>query len=165
MVTEMSSRIRSSLADAAAPLVVLDGDVQGVKHDTVAIDHHRGAEAMVRYLLESFGPTTACVFLGGHETNLDTIDRLNAYKQGACRGGSPDRGPRTSRTSTIGTKRRSTFATERVLRLGRAVRNDRVRRQRRDGRGRRRRGDRRHPGACRVTISRWSDLTTRGSPN
>lgn len=80
MVTEMSSKIRSSLAGAAAPLVVLDGDVQGVKHDTVAIDHHNGAEAMVRHLIDN-RPQDRLIFIGGHETNLDTIDRLNAYRK------------------------------------------------------------------------------------
>lgn len=80
MVTEMSSRIRKSLANASMPLVVLDGDIQGTKHDTVAIDHHRGAEALVRHLL-ALRPDGRIVFLGGHETNLDTIDRLNAYRK------------------------------------------------------------------------------------
>ena len=80
MVTEMSSRIRSSLAGAEMPLVVLDGDVQGVEHDTVAIDHHKGAEAMVRHLIES-NADDRVLFIGGHETNLDTIDRLNAYRK------------------------------------------------------------------------------------
>lgn len=80
MVTEMSSRIRSSLADASMPLVVLDGDIEGAKHDTVAIDHLRGAEALVRHLLAA-RPGGRIVFLGGHETNLDTIDRLSAYRK------------------------------------------------------------------------------------
>lgn len=80
MVTEMSSKIRKSLAAADMPLVVLDGDVQGAKHDTVAIDHHRGAEALVRHLLAAH-PGSRIVFIGGLETNLDTIDRLNAYRK------------------------------------------------------------------------------------
>ncbi|MEO0530468.1 MAG: LacI family DNA-binding transcriptional regulator [Planctomycetota bacterium] len=80
MVTEMSSRIRKSLANASIPLVVLDGDIQGAMHDTVAIDHHRGAEALVRHLLSTH-PDGRIVFLGGHDTNLDTIDRLNAYRK------------------------------------------------------------------------------------
>ncbi|WP_231934396.1 LacI family DNA-binding transcriptional regulator [Botrimarina colliarenosi] len=80
MVTEMSSLIRRTLANSSTPLVVLDGDIQGAKHDTVTIDHHNGAEALVRYLVSS-NPRGRIVFLGGHETNLDTIDRLNAYRK------------------------------------------------------------------------------------
>jgi LacI family transcriptional regulator len=80
MVTEMSSMIRKSLQTASIPLVVLDGDIQGARHDTVAIDHHNGAEALVRRLVASY-PGKRIVFLGGHETNLDTIDRLNAYRK------------------------------------------------------------------------------------
>lgn len=80
MVTEMSSLIRRSLATAAMPLVVLDGDIQGAVHDTVAIDHHNGAEALVRRLVAHY-PGRPIVFLGGLETNLDTIDRLNAYRK------------------------------------------------------------------------------------
>ncbi|MEQ8846568.1 LacI family DNA-binding transcriptional regulator [Botrimarina sp.] len=80
MVTEMSSRIRTSLGDAPVPLVVLDGDIQGATHDTVAIDHRNGAESLVRHLLSLY-PTSPIVFLGGHATNLDTIDRLNAYQK------------------------------------------------------------------------------------
>lgn len=80
MVTEMSSLIRSSLAASSLPLVVLDGDLEGTKHDTVAIDHHRGAEMLMRHLLTTH-PNSRIVFIGGHETNLDTIDRLNAYRK------------------------------------------------------------------------------------
>lgn len=80
MVTEMSSQIRKSLANAKMPLVVLDGDIQGTKHDTVAIDHHRGTEQLMRHLL-AIRPEGRIVFLGGHETNLDTLDRLNAYRK------------------------------------------------------------------------------------
>lgn len=80
MVTEMSSRIRTSLGGAEMPLVVLDGEVEGVKHDTVVIDQHNGAEAMVRHLIQT-RPDDQIVFIGSFETNLDTIDRLAAYKQ------------------------------------------------------------------------------------
>ena len=78
MVTEMSSRIRSSLKTPGMPLVVLDGDVPGVEHDTVTIDQSGGAETMARHLIAS-RPHDKIVFLGGHPTNLDTIDRLAAF--------------------------------------------------------------------------------------
>lgn len=79
MVTEMSSRIRSSLKAPGMPLVVLDGDAPGVEHDSVAIDQRGGAEAMAKHLV-SARPRDRIVFLGGHPTNLDTIDRLAAFR-------------------------------------------------------------------------------------
>lgn len=88
MVTEMSSRIRSSLTNASMPLVILDGDIQGGKHDTVAIDHQSGAESLMRHLVESH-PESRIVFIGGHETNLDTLDRLNAYRKVLAQIGRP----------------------------------------------------------------------------
>lgn len=80
MVSEMDSQIRTSLKSSDMPLVVLDGDVPGVMHDTVTIDHHNGAEALVRHVVESRS-TDRIVFIGGQETNLDTRDRLAAYEK------------------------------------------------------------------------------------
>ncbi|MEO1498738.1 MAG: LacI family DNA-binding transcriptional regulator [Planctomycetota bacterium] len=91
MVTEMSSRIRSSLAGADLPLVVLDGDVPGVKHDSVVIDQQQGAEAMVRHLLDT-APDDRVLFIGGHEMNLDTRDRLEAYRRVLAEHGRPPAG-------------------------------------------------------------------------
>lgn len=80
MVSEQDARVRKSFKDTSVPFVVLDGDVQGVKHDSVVIDQQMGAEAMTRHLLEN-RPDTRIIFIGGHETNLDTIDRLTAFKR------------------------------------------------------------------------------------
>lgn len=80
MVTERSSKIRDSLSRTEVPLVVLDGDVAGVHHDSVSIDQRNGAAAMVRHLIANH-PSDRIVFIGGHEANLDTIDRFNAYKK------------------------------------------------------------------------------------
>ena len=79
MVSEMDSQIRSSLAGNELPLVVLDGDVPNVRHDSVNIDQRNGAEAMVRHILATH-PNDQVVFIGGQETNLDTIDRLEAFR-------------------------------------------------------------------------------------
>jgi DNA-binding LacI/PurR family transcriptional regulator len=61
------------------PFVVLDGQVEGVKHDSVVIDQRHGAEAMVKHLINDCG-AKRIVFVGGLKTNIDTIDRLEAYK-------------------------------------------------------------------------------------
>ena len=80
MVSEMDSQIRKTLKNVDIPLVVLDGKVKGVRHDSVMIDQHKGTEAMVRHLLKT-RPGGRIVFLGGHETNLDTMDRLATYSK------------------------------------------------------------------------------------
>lgn len=80
MVSEMDSKIRSSLSSYDLPIVVLDAELEGVQHDTVLIDQRRGAEAMARHLVRS-APGERLIFIGGLETNLDTIDRLEAFRR------------------------------------------------------------------------------------
>lgn len=80
MVSEMDSKIRDSLATYDLPIVVLDAELEGVQHDTVLIDQQRGAEAMARHLVRS-APGQRLIFIGGLETNLDTIDRLEAFRR------------------------------------------------------------------------------------
>lgn len=79
MVSEMDSQIRKSLANFGWPLVVLDDEVKGVQHDTVVIDQRRAAEALARHIVE-LHPRDRVIFVGGLETNLDTMDRLEALK-------------------------------------------------------------------------------------
>lgn len=78
MVSEVDSEIRTTLASIGLPLVILDAEVEGVKHDTVTIDQRRGAEAMVQHLVEG-RPNERLIFMGGHDTNLDSMDRLEAF--------------------------------------------------------------------------------------
>ena len=90
MVTEMTSRIRESLTGTELPMVVMDGDVPGVKHDTVAIDQSNGAESMVRHLIAT-NPADRIIFIGGHEANLNTMDRRHAYSKVLVEQGRPFR--------------------------------------------------------------------------
>lgn len=79
MVSEtMASGIGPALAELQLPIVVLDGEIDGVVHDTVVIDQRQGAQAMMRHLLEECG-TRRIVFVGGPETNIDTQARYRAY--------------------------------------------------------------------------------------
>src|SRR4029077_15791330 len=48
----MASGIGPALAELNIPIVVLDGEINGVEHDTVVIDQRQGAEAIMRHLLE-----------------------------------------------------------------------------------------------------------------
>jgi LacI family transcriptional regulator len=79
MISEVGARTRESLASVSIPLVVLDGDVDGVKHDSVVIDHRHGAMAMVEHLIRDCA-AKRIVFVGGQVTNIDTIERLDAYR-------------------------------------------------------------------------------------
>jgi LacI family transcriptional regulator len=80
MISEVSSRIRETLRKATAPLVILDGDVDGVVHDSVVIDHRSGAVAMLRHLLRR-KDRRKVIFVGGPATNIDSIERLAAYRE------------------------------------------------------------------------------------
>ena len=79
MVSEIDARARKTLAEVSIPFVVLDGDVNGIKHDSVVIDQRQGAESMVRHLVDSC-KAQRIVFVGGLKTNIDTMERLAAYR-------------------------------------------------------------------------------------
>ena len=77
MVSEVDARTRSTLADVKVPLVVLDSDLGGARHDSVLIDQRQGATALMEHLIKNRG-VKRIVFLGGPVTNCDTINRLEA---------------------------------------------------------------------------------------
>jgi LacI family transcriptional regulator len=74
----MASGIGPALAELGLPIVVLDGEIEGVKHDTVVIDQRQGAQAMMRHLLEDCDKQRI-IFVGGLKTNIDTQARYKAY--------------------------------------------------------------------------------------
>jgi LacI family transcriptional regulator len=74
----MASGIGPALAELQLPIVVLDGEIEGVEHDTVVIDQRQGAMAMMRHLVEECGKRRI-VFVGGLKTNIDTQARYMAY--------------------------------------------------------------------------------------
>jgi len=79
MISEVDAHTRESLARVKIPLVVLDGEVDGVKHDSVVIDHRHGTIAMMEHLVRDRA-AKRIVFVGGLVTNIDTIERLDAYR-------------------------------------------------------------------------------------
>jgi LacI family transcriptional regulator len=80
MVSEtMESGIGPALAELQLPIVVLDGEIEGVVHDTVMIDQRRGALAMMRHLLEDC-QVRRVIFVGGRQTNIDTQARYKACR-------------------------------------------------------------------------------------
>ncbi|RIK72280.1 MAG: hypothetical protein DCC67_19480 [Planctomycetota bacterium] len=79
MISEVNARTRASLEKVKIPLVVLDGDIGGVRHDSVVIDQKMGAVALLRHLVNDCG-YRRIAFVGGLVTNIDTIERLSAYR-------------------------------------------------------------------------------------
>lgn len=79
MVSEITDRIREVLTSFRLPYVVLDGDINGTPHDSVLIDQRGGAIALMRHLVRNRGARRV-IFVGGLETNLDTIARHAAYR-------------------------------------------------------------------------------------
>lgn len=79
MVSEIDSQTKQTLAEVTIPFVVLDGQVDSMQHDSVVIDQRHGAEEMVKHLVHDC-QAQRVIFVGGPTTNLDTIDRLEAYR-------------------------------------------------------------------------------------
>jgi LacI family transcriptional regulator len=88
MVSELTDRIQGILADFRLPFVVLDGEINGAPHDSVLIDQRHGATEMMHHLVYKCG-ARRIVFVGGLETNLDTIARFEAYQQVLADAGLP----------------------------------------------------------------------------
>ena len=78
MVSEIDAHTRKTLKTVKIPLVVLDGEVEGVKHDSVVIDQRQGTTAIIRHLIRERG-AKRIVFVGGYVTNIDTIERSAAF--------------------------------------------------------------------------------------
>jgi len=80
MISEVNARTQATIEKIKIPLVVLDGDVGGVKHDSVVIDQRMGAVALLRHLVKDCG-ARRIIFVGGLDTNIDTMERLEAYRE------------------------------------------------------------------------------------
>jgi LacI family transcriptional regulator len=88
MISEVNTRIRDTLRKIKIPLVIIDGDVDGAKHDSVVIDQRTGTVALLRHLIEDCGARRV-IFLGGRATNIDTMERLHAYQEVTAEFGLP----------------------------------------------------------------------------
>jgi len=88
MVSELTDPIQEVLAGFRMPFVVLDGDINGTPHDSVVIDQRHGAVAMMRHIVETCRAKRV-IFVGGLATNVDTIARLEAYRQVLAEHGLP----------------------------------------------------------------------------
>lgn len=80
MIADVTDQIQEVLTAFRVPLVVLDTDIEGAQHDSVVIDQREGALAMMRHLLQRCG-ARRIIFVGGLQTNVDTMARLDACRQ------------------------------------------------------------------------------------
>ncbi len=88
MVSELTSHIQECLDRIRIPAVVMDEDVVGARHDCVVINQREGALAIMRHLVRNCG-ARRIIFVGGWQTNVDTIARLEAYRDILCESNQP----------------------------------------------------------------------------
>jgi LacI family transcriptional regulator len=82
----MAAGIGEKLAELQIPIAVLDGEIEGVEHDTVIIDQRQGAMAMMEHLIDNCHAKRV-FFIGGLETNIDTQARCRAYRDALRKAG------------------------------------------------------------------------------
>lgn len=82
----MAAGIGETLAELQMPISVLDGEIEGVVHDTVIIDQRQGTMAMMKHLIENCC-AKRIFFVGGLETNIDTRARCRAYRNALRKAG------------------------------------------------------------------------------
>lgn len=88
MVSELTDRIQEVLTGFRLPFVVLDDDIEGAPHDSVLIDQRQGALALMNHLVDECGAQRV-VFVGGLQTNFDTIARFECYREVLAEQGLP----------------------------------------------------------------------------
>ncbi|MGE0480332.1 MAG: LacI family DNA-binding transcriptional regulator [Phycisphaerae bacterium] len=88
MVSELTDRVQEALGELRVPFVVLDDDIAGPPHDSVVIDQKDGALALMRHLVRR-GGARRVYFVGGLETNVDTIARRAAWREVLADAGLP----------------------------------------------------------------------------
>ena len=79
MLSERTADASALLSEFRLPVVLLDGAPDDRKLDSVVIDQRSGAQAMMQHLISDCH-CRRIIFVGGLETNLDTIARLEAYR-------------------------------------------------------------------------------------
>ncbi len=80
MVSEVTDRIEELLAGFRIPVTILDDFLEDTQHDSVMIDQRSGALAVMRHLVDNCG-ANRIFFVGGLQTNADTMVRRKAYEE------------------------------------------------------------------------------------
>ena len=80
MITEPSSVLATQLDAMGVPLVMIGAEPgQSDEHDSVGVDHAKGARLACEHLLAGADPGS-CYFVGGPRRNYDTLKRANAFR-------------------------------------------------------------------------------------
>ncbi len=74
MVSDVSARARELPDNVATPILVMETDIPDARYDTVVIDQRRGAVAMMRHLVQN-SEVQRVIFIGGHESNINSTER------------------------------------------------------------------------------------------
>lgn len=80
MVTDIRDRAADALAELRIPYVLLDADVSDAPHDSVIVDQRAGATQLMRHLIDTC-QARRIWFVGGPQTNIDTIIRMAAFQE------------------------------------------------------------------------------------
>jgi LacI family transcriptional regulator len=89
MISDRTAPIGELLSDFRVPVVLLDGPPENRVLDHVVIDQRAGTRAMMRHLVDTCNKRRV-FFVGGFETNVDTIERLEAYREALQEAGLPN---------------------------------------------------------------------------
>ncbi len=80
MITEPSSVLATQLDAMGVPLVMIGAEAgQTDEHDSVSVDHAKGARQACEHLLAGADPSN-CYFVGGPRRNYDTLKRAHAFR-------------------------------------------------------------------------------------
>lgn len=86
MPSELNDHLEGVLRSFPLPFVVLDDDIEGVSHDSVIINQKQGAESLMQHVVRVCGARRV-IFVGGPETNFDTIARRDVCREALTRCG------------------------------------------------------------------------------
>lgn len=80
MVSEQAEGLQEVLFKVRVPTVILDSVLENGPQDNVVIDQRAGALALTRHLVTKCG-AKRIFFVGGLDTNMDTIARRQAFEE------------------------------------------------------------------------------------
>jgi LacI family transcriptional regulator len=86
MITEPNRRAVEAIRAMSVPVVVVDLETAGTQMDTVLVDNVTGAREAAEHLLDGTAPDRIR-FVGGPESNFDTVHRSRAVAEALARRG------------------------------------------------------------------------------
>lgn len=90
MITEPNRRVLESIQATSLPIVLVDLETKGSDRDTVLVDNTTGTREATLHLLERT-PADKLFFVGGPQTNFDTLHRSQTMMETITRSGATPR--------------------------------------------------------------------------